>query len=66
MGTAMSMRMGGDGGMSSLARAEAESVSWLFPPPNHLSFPGSFAEVIDACTLTILFVYVYVYVVYFE
>jgi len=27
-----------------LSRAEDESVSWLFPPPNHLSFPGSFQE----------------------
>jgi hypothetical protein len=26
------------------ARADAPDVDWLFPPPNHLSFPGSFQE----------------------
>jgi hypothetical protein len=26
------------------SRAEDSSVEWLFPPPNHLSFPGTLAE----------------------
>jgi hypothetical protein len=26
------------------SRAEDPSVEWLFPPPNHLSFPGTLAE----------------------
>jgi len=27
-----------------LSRAEDSSVEWMFPPPNHLSFPGTLAE----------------------
>jgi hypothetical protein len=45
----MGMGMGGI-----LSRAEDESVVWLFQPPNHLSFPGSFQEVI----------YIYIYNIY--
>jgi hypothetical protein len=31
-------------GNSALSRADAENVTWLFPPPRQLSFPGSFQE----------------------
>jgi hypothetical protein len=27
------------------ARAEDPNVEWIFPPPNHISFPGSLQEV---------------------
>ena len=33
----------GGGHVSSL-RADASHVQWLFPPPKHLSFPGSLQE----------------------
>lgn len=32
-----------------LARAEDPSVHWLFPPPNHLSFPGSLQDARTLC-----------------
>lgn len=32
-----------------LSRAEDPSVQWLFPPPNHLSFPGSLQEARTIC-----------------
>lgn len=28
----------------SLARAEEEGVEWMFPPPRHISFPGTFQD----------------------
>jgi len=30
--------------MDSMSRAEEPGVDWMFPPPNHISFPGNFAE----------------------
>ena len=32
------------GGHASASRADASHVQWLFPPPKHLSFPGSLQE----------------------
>jgi hypothetical protein len=40
-------RLIGNRNNSELTRAEDISVDWMFPPPNFLSYPGSFS---DVCT----------------
>ena len=39
-GMGMGMGMGGD----SQARAEEPGIEWMFPPPRHLSFPGTYKD----------------------
>ena len=38
--------LGGHSNFEPLGRADSAEVTWLFPPPRHLSFPGSLQEVI--------------------
>ena len=37
--------LGGGNTFEPLGRADSAEVTWLFPPPRHLSFPGSFQDV---------------------
>jgi hypothetical protein len=32
---------------AALGRADDSEVTWIYPPPAHISYPGSFAEVRD-------------------
>ena len=38
--------LGGPATFEPLGRADSAEVTWLFPPPRHLSFPGSLQEVL--------------------
>ena len=38
--------LGGHSNFEPLGRADSAEVTWLFPPPRHLSFPGSLQEVV--------------------